>query len=91
MRDKLRQVDFIVAPRTKNPHKDYERIASRLAITYNHLMHIMQFEGEPITVVQPEWLEICTRKHEIVDHKAHMIELPIKQNEEYDPYCDDLP
>jgi len=45
-------------------------------------MHILQYEGQPITVVQPEWLEACARKHQMLDYKDHMIELPMMQSEE---------
>ena len=77
----MRNLDFIIAPKTKSKQKDYARIADKMRVPYDTLIHVLQKEGEGIEVVDPEWLEECIHMGRIEDFGDHIHELPLKTEE----------
>jgi uncharacterized protein (UPF0216 family) len=75
----MRDLDFIITPKTKSVAKDLDRVHEKLkkACSRKTLQELLNEEGKHILIVTPEWLEECFKRSEIVDSKRFEIRAPL--------------
>ncbi len=75
----MRDLDFIITPKTKSVAKDLDRVHEKLkkACSRKTLQELLNEEGKHILIVAPEWIEECFKRSEIVDSKRFEIRAPL--------------
>ncbi len=81
LKDTIKELDFIITPKTKSLAKDLDRVHEKIKKTCSRkaFTDILGEEGQHIAIVAPDWLESCLSHNHLVNIHKFEIRPPIAE------------